>query len=193
MGGSDLIGLLGILVGLGVLIWFAFKGWSVLLLAPLAAVIARVCLARADPRALDPDVHAQRGGILRPVLSALSARRPVRQADGRLGLGHLDRQFHDRKARRGTGDPRGRPRRRRRHLRRRQPVRRLLRHRADGAEPVPRGGHSAAPDAGGDHAGHGDLHHVGDARHALDPEHHSDALLRHHAVRGARVSASSPR
>ncbi len=40
MGGSDVIGLLGILVGLGVLIWFAFKGWSVLLLAPLAAVVA---------------------------------------------------------------------------------------------------------------------------------------------------------
>ena len=40
MGGSDLIGLLGILLGLGVLIWFAFKGWSVLLLAPVAAVIA---------------------------------------------------------------------------------------------------------------------------------------------------------
>src|SRR5271165_1995756 len=36
----DLIGLAGILVGLGVLIWLAFKGWSVLLLAPLAAVAA---------------------------------------------------------------------------------------------------------------------------------------------------------
>ena len=37
---SDLIGLLGILIGLGVLIWLAFKGWSVLLLAPIAAMIA---------------------------------------------------------------------------------------------------------------------------------------------------------
>src|ERR1700755_2683844 len=33
-------GLLGILIGLGLLIWFAFRGWSVLLLAPLAAFIA---------------------------------------------------------------------------------------------------------------------------------------------------------
>ena len=33
-------GLLGILIGLGVLIAFAFRGWSVLLLAPLAALIA---------------------------------------------------------------------------------------------------------------------------------------------------------
>ena len=35
---ADLVGLFGILIGLGLLIWFAFKGWSVLLLAPIAAV-----------------------------------------------------------------------------------------------------------------------------------------------------------
>nr|WP_252393676.1 GntP family permease [Candidatus Rhodoblastus alkanivorans] len=40
MSGSELIGLLGILVGLSLLIWLAFKGWSVLLLAPIAAVVA---------------------------------------------------------------------------------------------------------------------------------------------------------
>jgi len=40
MNGSNLVGLLGILVGLGVLIWLAFSGWSVLLLAPLAAAAA---------------------------------------------------------------------------------------------------------------------------------------------------------
>ncbi|MCI4680131.1 GntP family permease [Rhodoblastus acidophilus] len=34
------MGLLGILVGLSLLIWLAFKGWSVLLLAPIAAVVA---------------------------------------------------------------------------------------------------------------------------------------------------------
>src|SRR6202012_3056963 len=34
------VGLLGILVGLGLLIALAFRGWSVLLLAPLAALIA---------------------------------------------------------------------------------------------------------------------------------------------------------
>src|SRR5271165_4884603 len=36
----ELIGLVGILIGLGLLIWLAFKGWSVLLLAPLAAIVA---------------------------------------------------------------------------------------------------------------------------------------------------------
>jgi H+/gluconate symporter-like permease len=34
------MGLLGILVALGLLIWLAFRGWSVLLLAPTAALIA---------------------------------------------------------------------------------------------------------------------------------------------------------
>lgn len=34
------MGLLGILVGLGLLIFFAFRGWSVLLLAPIAALVA---------------------------------------------------------------------------------------------------------------------------------------------------------
>jgi H+/gluconate symporter-like permease len=37
---ADLVGLFGILTGLGLLIWLAFKGWSVLLLAPIAAMAA---------------------------------------------------------------------------------------------------------------------------------------------------------
>src|SRR3954470_18324719 len=38
--GSDAVGLLGILLGLGLLVWLAFRGWSVLLLAPAAALLA---------------------------------------------------------------------------------------------------------------------------------------------------------
>ena len=34
------MGLLGILVGLGLLVWLAYRGWSVLGLAPLAALVA---------------------------------------------------------------------------------------------------------------------------------------------------------
>ena len=34
------MGLAGILIGLGVLVWFAYRGWTVLLLAPAAALIA---------------------------------------------------------------------------------------------------------------------------------------------------------
>src|SRR5215467_9155655 len=36
------MGLLGILVGLALLVLFAFRGWSVLLLAPAAALVAAV-------------------------------------------------------------------------------------------------------------------------------------------------------
>jgi H+/gluconate symporter-like permease len=36
------VSLLGILIGLGLLIWLAFRGWSVLLLAPAAALVAAV-------------------------------------------------------------------------------------------------------------------------------------------------------
>ena len=34
------MGLLGILLGLGLLVWLAYRGWSVLLLAPIAAMVA---------------------------------------------------------------------------------------------------------------------------------------------------------
>ncbi|MGO4684838.1 GntP family permease [Hyphomicrobium sp. 2TAF46] len=34
------MGLIGILIGLGLLVWFAFRGWSVLILAPAGALIA---------------------------------------------------------------------------------------------------------------------------------------------------------
>jgi hypothetical protein len=37
---SDAMGLLGILVGLGVLIWLTYQGWSVLLVGPAAALLA---------------------------------------------------------------------------------------------------------------------------------------------------------
>ena len=36
----DLLGLIGVLLGLGLLVWLAFRGWSVLVLAPLAAIVA---------------------------------------------------------------------------------------------------------------------------------------------------------
>jgi hypothetical protein len=35
------MGLIGILLGLGVLVWLSFRGWSVFVLAPVAASIAK--------------------------------------------------------------------------------------------------------------------------------------------------------
>src|SRR5262245_58642600 len=37
-----MVGLIGILLGLALLMWFAYRGWSVLLVAPLAALVAAV-------------------------------------------------------------------------------------------------------------------------------------------------------
>jgi H+/gluconate symporter-like permease len=38
--GSEAMGFAGILLGLALLVWLAFRGWSILLLAPLAAIVA---------------------------------------------------------------------------------------------------------------------------------------------------------
>jgi hypothetical protein len=57
------VGLLGILLGLGLLVWLAFRGWSVLLLAPAAALIAAaaaLACTRLGGRASVPDLAAVR-------------------------------------------------------------------------------------------------------------------------------------
>src|SRR5262249_2104706 len=47
---SEAMGLLGILLALGLLIWLAYRGWSVLLLAPATALVA-AAIAREPLRA----------------------------------------------------------------------------------------------------------------------------------------------
>ena len=179
------MGLLGILLALGLLIWLAFRGWSVLLLAPAAALLAAAVAGEPLARPLDADLHGQRGALPRAILPAVPARRPVRQAHGRqrLGLGH--RELHDRAPGTAPRRARGRARRRARDLWRRQPVRCLLRARAHGPGAVPRGRHSRPADAGGDRSRHLHLHDVGAAGNARDPERDPDAVLRHDAVRRA--------
>jgi H+/gluconate symporter-like permease len=80
MGLADLVGLLGILIGLGLLIWLAFRGWSVLLLAPIAAVVA-AAFSR-EPVLAHWTQTFMRIGISRAVLPDFPARRVVRQTDG---------------------------------------------------------------------------------------------------------------
>ena len=41
------MGLVGILLALALLMWLAYKGWSILLLAPAAALLAAAIVARA--------------------------------------------------------------------------------------------------------------------------------------------------
>ena len=87
------MGLVGILIALGLLIWLAYRGWSILLLAPAAAILAAGIGRRAAARALDANLHGERGAIRHAVLPDFSPRRPVRQADGGFGLGDVDRQI----------------------------------------------------------------------------------------------------
>ena len=134
-------------------------------------------LPRAAACPLDPDLHGQRGRLSGAVLSAVSAWCAVRQADGGQRLGRRDRELYDTAARPAAGGAGGGARRRARHLWWRQFIRRLLRTGADGAGAVSCGWHPAASDASGDRARHLDLHHVGAARHAVDPERDPDAVL----------------
>ena len=187
------MGLIGILIALGLLIWLAYRGWSILLLAPAAAILAaalagepllahwtQTFMASAAQFVMQffPIflLGALFGKLMEDSGSVTSIAKFMTERLGPAALG-----------------ARGRARRRDRHLWRREPVRRLLRPRADGASIVPRGRDSEAAHAGGDRAGHDDLHHVGSARNARDPERDSDAVLRHDALRRAGVSDSSRR
>ena len=44
------MGLLGVIVGLGLLVWLAFRGWSVLLYAPAAVGVAAPWLGKMRSR-----------------------------------------------------------------------------------------------------------------------------------------------
>jgi hypothetical protein len=54
------MGLLGILVALGLLIWLAYRGWSVLLLAPAASIVAAGLAGEPDTHVAMPRIRARR-------------------------------------------------------------------------------------------------------------------------------------
>ena len=186
------MGLLGILLGLALLVWLAFRGWSVLLLAPAAALVAA---AFAGEPLLAHWTQTFMGSAARFLaqffpLFLLGALFGKLMEDS--GSVHGHRRLHDRAA---------------------GPQRAMLAVVLAGAL-VTYGGVSlfvaffvlapmaqalfraaaipAPADAGGDRARHLDLHDVGAAGNAGDPERDPDAVLRHDAVRRARASASSP-
>src|SRR5271157_3114988 len=155
---SDLIGLAGILIGLGLLIWLAFKGWSVLLLAPLAATVAAFF-------SREPLLAHWTQTFMRSAAGFLAQFFPLFLLGALFGKLMEDSgsvtaiaDFMTKKLGAGRVILAVATRRRGRHLWRRQSVRRVLCHCADGAGPVSLGGHPATADASGDHAGHGDLH-----------------------------------
>ena len=123
-----MIGLAGILLGLAVLVWFSFRGWSVLVLAPVAAIVAATRAASEPLLAHWTITFMGSGGRIHPaVLPAVPAGRGVRQADGGHGIGGRDRAVDDAEPGAAARGPRRRARRSVRHVWRREPVRRLLR------------------------------------------------------------------
>jgi hypothetical protein len=55
------------LFGLALLVWLAYRGWSILLLAP-GALIAAAFRGRTATRLLDADFHGHRFAFCRAVL-----------------------------------------------------------------------------------------------------------------------------
>ena len=62
--------LLGIFLGLGLLLWLAYRGWSVLLVGSAAALVS-AAFRRSAAHALDADLHGRRSAI--PGLVSASA------------------------------------------------------------------------------------------------------------------------
>ena len=181
-----LFGLLGILAGLGLLIWLSYRGWSVLLLAPAAALVAA---AAAGEPLLAHWTETFMGGAAK-FLAQFFPLFLLGALFGKLmddsGSVETIARFMTEKL--GT-------------------ARAILAVTLAGAI-VTYGGvslfvaffvlvpmaqslfkaadipHRLVPAA--DRSRHHDLHHVGVARHPCPAKCHSHAVLRHHALRGSR-------
>ena len=180
------MGLLGILVALGLLVWLAYRGWSVLLLAPAAALIAAAIsrepllahwtqtfmgsaaqfLAQFFPLFLLGALFGKLMGDSGSV-EAIARFMTERLGDAARDIGGGTRRC--------VGDVWGR-----------QSLRRLLCFGADGAGAFSGRRHSAAADAGSDRAGDLDVHDDGVSRHSRHSERDSHAIFRHNTVCRAR-------
>ncbi len=180
------MGLLGILLGLALLVWFAFRGWSVLLLAPAAALLAAAFAREPLLASWTQTFMGSAAGFLAQffpifLLGALFGKLMEDSGSVSAIADFMTQRLGERHA--------------------------VLAVVLAGAL-VTYGGvslfvaffvlapmaqalfraacHPAPADAGGDRARHLHLHDVGVSRHAGDPECDPDAVLRHDAVRGAR-------
>ena len=84
------MGLLGILVALGLLIWFAYRGWSILLLAPAAAILAAAFAREPLLAHWTQTFMGNAAQFLAQFFPVVPARRAVRQAHGRQRLRESD-------------------------------------------------------------------------------------------------------
>src|SRR5215203_5782789 len=178
------MGLVGILCGLVLLVWLAFRGWSVLLLAPAAALLAAAFAREPLLANWTQTFMGGAAGFLAQFvpLFLLGALFGKLMEDSSAVSAIANFMIQRLGQRRPAGS---RARWRPGHLWRGQPVRRVLRAGPHGGITVPLGGDSSPVDACGDRARHLHLHHVVAPGHACDPERDPDAVLRYHAVRNA--------
>ena len=137
------MGLIGILLGLALMMWLAYRGWSVLLVAPVAALLAAAISGEPLLAHWTQTFMGGAASIRRAVVSDVSAWRVVRQADGRQRFDHLHRAFPDRTVGNTPHDALGGARLGRGHLWRRQRLCCLFRAGTHGAGDVPGREHPA--------------------------------------------------
>ena len=174
------------LAALCFLMFVAYRGFSVILFAPIAALGA-VFLTdpHAVPAAFTNLFMVKMVGFAQLYFPGLPARRGVRQGDRAFRLRQVDRRDDHPRRRQGAGDAGDRARLRGPDLRRRVAVRRGVRRLSVRGGAVPRRRHPQAADPRHDRARRLLLHHGRAAVHPADPEHHPDHLLQDHDRRRA--------
>ena len=180
-----MIGVIGIILSLGLLMYLAYRGITVLILAPILALVAAAFLGHADHGDLHPCLHAQPGQLPEAVFPGVPARRHFREGDGGFGQRQGDRALHRREGGQGARHPGRRPLLRHPDLRRRFAVRRGLRGLPDRRAPVPRSRHAQVPDSRRHRARLVHLHDDRATGNAADPERHPDAVLQDDGLCGA--------
>ena len=168
---------MSLLIVLGALVFLmlvAYRGYSVILFAPVAALGA---VLLTDPVAGSADVlqrvHGEDGRLREELLPGVHARRRVRQGHRAVRILQVDRLRGDRRARPRARDPVDRRGLRDPDLWRRVAVRRGVRGLSVRRRDVPPERHSQAAHSLHDRARRIQLHDGCAAGHAADPEHHS--------------------
>ncbi len=183
------LGIIGIVVSLALLIFLAYRGWNVILIAPVLRGGGAFCSAGTRHRCSRPTPRSScpRWALTSPKFFPLFLLGAI---FGKLmddsGLGARDRAQDRRLGRQGAVDARGRARLRAPHLRRRLALRGgLLGVSRSRSRCFARRQHPEALHPRRDRARFVHLHDDRAAGHAGDPERDPDPVLRHQHLRRA--------
>ena len=171
----DLLIAVGALV---LLMLVAYRGFSVILFAPIAAMLAVLLdRSRGSSCRLHRRLHGEDGRLREVVLPGVPARRRVRQGHRTVGLLQIYRLGGDRSGRARARHAVDRTGGRYSDLWGRLAVRGCVRGLSVRGRDVPAGRDPEAAHPRHDRIGRIHLHHGLAAGHAADPEHHPDDLL----------------